>query len=309
MPARPLAVSLLAVLALATGCSSGGEGGASSSSPSSPSSAGSSSAGSSSAGSSSAGSPSAAAAVSRYVALGDSYTAAPGIPGQTSSDGCQRSSANYPHLVATALTVGTLDDVSCTSADTGDVTTAQLTGVGPQLAAVTADTDLVTIGLGGNDLGLFGSLITGCLRQDAASVPGTPCTDTLASKATPALTRIEANLVGVVRAVRSKAPSAQIMLVGYPQIIPASGSCANGPFAPGDYAFMRKVNHGLTQAVAAAARASKATYVDVWSASAGHDLCSSDAWINGLGGAGAAPFHPFAVEQQAVARLVAAAVA
>jgi lysophospholipase L1-like esterase len=243
----------------------------------------------------------------RYVALGDSYTAAPGVPGQTSNDGCLRSSSNYPHLLATSLPVAQLVDVSCSGADTGDLKRAQLRGVRPQLRAVTPATDLVTIGLGGNDLDLFMRLITTCLRQDAATVTGTPCTDTLSPAVPDALDTIERNLVGAVRAVRAKAPSARVLLVGYPQILPAKGTCDEAPFARGDYAFARRVNHGLAQAVEKAARATRATYVDLWRASAGHDLCAADPWINGLDGPGAAPFHPFAAEQSAVARLVQAA--
>jgi lysophospholipase L1-like esterase len=245
----------------------------------------------------------------RYVALGDSYTAAPGVPGRQSDDGCLRSSRNYPHLLASALPITRLVDVSCSGADTGDMRTRQLRGVRPQLAAVTRDTDLVTIGLGGNDQDLFIRLVTTCLRQDPAAVAGTPCADSLKPSVAPILRQMQQDLVQVVRDVRGKAPSARIVLVGYPQIVPASGTCADVPFAPADYRFAHQVNHGLTEAVRQAAAASRATYVDVWRASADHDICAAEPWINGLNGPGAAPFHPFAAEQAAVARLVAAAVA
>lgn len=253
-------------------------------------------------------SPTATAAprFARYAALGDSYTASPGVPGGQSNDGCLRSTNNYPHLLAAALPVGRLVDVSCSGADTNDVRRSQLHGVAPQIDAVTRGTDLVTIGLGGNDLDLFSRLIGTCLRQDAATTPGSPCADSLGPSVQPTLERIQQNLVGVVRTVRQRAPSAKVVLVGYPQIVPASGTCAKTPFAPGDYAFARQVNHGLAEAVRRAAGAARATYIDLWSASAGHDVCAADPWINGISGPGAAPFHPFAVEQAAVARLVAA---
>ena len=304
MAARPLSaprgVLLVAtLLLLVSGCRGSADGGGSSAaapvSPASPDA--------------SAASPAAAAPrFSRYVALGDSYTAAPGVPGQQSEDGCLRSSANYPHVLATALPVGRLVDVSCSGADTGDVRTRQLRGVRPQLAAVTRDTDLVTIGLGGNDQDLFIRLLTTCLRQDPASVAGSPCTDALRQSVTPTLRRMQQSLERVVREVHAKAPAARILLVGYPQIVPASGTCAEVPFAPADYRFAHEVNHGLTEAVRRAAARTRATYVDVWRASAGHDVCAAEPWINGINGPGAAAFHPFAVEQAAVARLVTAAV-
>jgi lysophospholipase L1-like esterase len=253
--------------------------------------------------------PSATPRFARYVALGDSYTAAPGVPGVQSNDGCLRSSGNYPHLLAAALEVPQLVDVSCGGADTGDVRGSQLRGVAPQLDAVTRATDLVTIGMGGNDLQLFGSLLGTCVRRDAATATGTPCADELGPSVAPALTRIEHHLAEVVRAVRHQAPSATVVLVGYPQIVPASGRCPDVPFAAGDYAFARRVNRGLTEAVRGAAASTKTAYVDVWAASNGHDICSADPWVNGFSGPGAAPFHPFAAEQAAVAQLVAATLA
>src|SRR3954469_3865632 len=61
----------------------------------------------------------------RYVALGDSYTAGPLIPNQSLDPlGCLRSDANYPHRVAPAVGMS-LVDVSCSGAETGDMTAAQ----------------------------------------------------------------------------------------------------------------------------------------------------------------------------------------
>lgn len=239
----------------------------------------------------------------RYVAIGDSYSAGPGVPGAQSQDGCLRSSGNYPHLLAAALPVARLVDVTCSGADTSDVRHRQLGRIPPQLDAVTPDTDLVTIGLGGNDEGLFVRLLNACLAPQTAD----RATCSSLDEAVPAiLDRIEHNLVAVVRDVRVAAPSARVLLVGYPQVAPQPGRCAQQPFKSGHAPHAREVNHGLTGAVRRAAAATGATYVDLWTASAGHDLCAADPWINDLSGPGAAPFHPFAAEQAAVARLVEA---
>jgi lysophospholipase L1-like esterase len=307
-PRPALAIVALVAVALLSACSDSSADGDTAAPPSSaPSSAASSTASPGASGPSASTSVGSVTRFAHYVALGDSYTAAPGVPGETSNDGCLRSSGNYPHLLATALPVARLVDVSCGGADTADVRRPQLRGVAPQLDAVTRGTDLVTIGLGGNDAQLFGHLLSACIRQDAATTSGSPCADSLGPSVPTALRRIEANLSDVVRAVRQKAPGAEVVLVGYPQIVPASGRCAEVPFAPDDYAFARQVNRGLTEAVERAATATRTTYVDIWTASKGHDICSADPWINGLSGAGAAPFHPFAAEQAEVARLVAAA--
>ena len=104
-------------------------------------------------------SPSATAAAPAgptYVALGDSYTAAPGVPTTEQESGCLRSSGNYPSLVAAALG-RELVDVSCSGASTPSLVEGQRVGDGtaaPQLDALTPDTSLVTLGVGGNDLDL-----------------------------------------------------------------------------------------------------------------------------------------------------------
>jgi lysophospholipase L1-like esterase len=100
-----------------------------------------------------------------YVALGDSYTAAPLVPTTDLADGCLRSDHNYPTLLAKRLHVRHFTDVSCSGATTGDLTHRQHTyrqaSVPPQLRAVHRDTDLVTVGIGGNDFDLFGTLAFG----------------------------------------------------------------------------------------------------------------------------------------------------
>ncbi len=109
--------------------------------------------------------------------------------------------------------------------------------------------------------------------------------------------------------VHQLSPKAKVLLVGYPQIVDADHVCSKLPLAKGDYAYAERVNRALTEAVQGAAKASGSTYVDVWSASQGHDVCSTDPWINGNVNdqKRAARFHPFAVEQAAVAKLVESA--
>src|SRR5215218_8969595 len=92
----------------------------------------------------------------RYVALGDSYSAASGLlpPDPTAPLECLRSVLDYPHVVA-AATGAQLTDVTCGAADTGDYRESQYDGVAPQLDAVTRTTQLVTMTIGGNDSGVF----------------------------------------------------------------------------------------------------------------------------------------------------------
>lgn len=250
-----------------------------------------------------------------YVALGDSYTAAPLVPETDTSNGCLRSSNNYPALVAAAMPGTRLSDVSCSGADTASMTAAQQTGDQEQPAqfdALTKRTDLVTLGIGGNDFDLFGTLVGLCPQLRASDPSGHPCERRLASGGSDRLTRdlrgIQSHVAEVVAGIRQRAPHAKVVVVGYPQILPRSGTCTDLlSLATGDYAYARRINVGLADAVRRGARKADA-YVDVFHASAGHDICSADPWINGMNTdmGRALAFHPFAAEQRAVADLVLA---
>ncbi|WP_169799293.1 SGNH/GDSL hydrolase family protein [Nocardioides jensenii] len=255
-----------------------------------------------------------AAPTLRYVALGDSYSAAPAVPSPKGSDGCLRSTHNYPSLVAEKLEPDTFLDVTCAGADTTDMTRPQYPEVKAQLDAVSVDTDVVTLGLGGNDFNVFFTLVRQCSFVRSENATGAPCRQAMnATGKDKLLTSIAATrgrMVGVVRQIEQSAPEARILLVGYPQIVPAKGTCPDLlPLADGDYAYGRLVNKVLTEMLAEVARATETTYVDLWSVTAGHDICAKDPWINGQlhDPKRAAPYHPFAAEQKAAAEQVLAA--
>ncbi|MGW2956751.1 SGNH/GDSL hydrolase family protein, partial [Streptomyces eurythermus] len=109
---------------------------------------------------------------SAYVALGDSYTSGPGIPAQVDA-GCARSDHNYPSLVAARRRTSAFTDVSCGGATTAEMWRAQ-GGNPPQLDALDRHTGLVTVQIGGNDVG-FGSIIDTCARLAAQDPAGNPC--------------------------------------------------------------------------------------------------------------------------------------
>jgi len=103
----------------------------------------------------------------RYVALGDSYTAGPLIMPMNDAFVCARSARDYPALLAARLQVQQFTDVSCSSATTRDFGSPQPGNVSgtnaPQYDALTRGTTLVTVGIGGNDIGLVG-LAESCLN-------------------------------------------------------------------------------------------------------------------------------------------------
>src|SRR3954464_932815 len=115
----------------------------------------------------------ATASADSYVALGDSYVAGPAIPLPIKPWGCIKSDHNYAHLAAPKLGLD-LRDPSCSGAETGDMT--QMQGVWPdpnppQFDALGADTTLVSLGIGGNDIG-FSSLAEDCFSTSPNRSPG-----------------------------------------------------------------------------------------------------------------------------------------
>ncbi|QWC84075.1 SGNH/GDSL hydrolase family protein [Nocardioidaceae bacterium] len=245
-----------------------------------------------------------------YAALGDSYTAAPLTPGTDLAGGCLRSTQNYPALLAEQLGVR-LVDVSCSGADTDDVTgeqtfevpTGETVEIPPQEEALTEETDLVTIGLGGNDEGIFGRITGACARASAedceAALDDGGLEDSFAT--------VTENLIDVVELTREQvAEDAVVVLVGYPRLAPESGTCPELPVPEAALGRLDDAVRGLSDAVEAAAEQSDALFLDLYEPSADHDICAEEPWVNGVETVRgeALALHPFAVEQQAVAGLL-----
>ncbi|GAA3578002.1 SGNH/GDSL hydrolase family protein [Amycolatopsis ultiminotia] len=260
----------------------------------------------------------------KYVALGDSYTAGPLIPWQQAS-WCFRSNNNYPSWLAARLGIasgkGAFTDVSCSSADTTNMTRPQVTpspdiplsSQPAQFDALTLDTDLVTIGIGGNDYGVFGDLIGTCPTVRDSDPTGDPCrrhftvdgVDTMAA----AVEHTGENVRAVVRGARERSPGATIVLVGYPRLVPSTGYCPDVlPLADGDYRWADHVEQQLNAAIAGAANAEGARFVDTYGPSLGHDACAGDAaWVNGQSTNlfAAVAYHPYRAGMAAEAALIA----
>jgi hypothetical protein len=118
--------------------------------------------------------------------------------------------------------------------------------------------------------------------------------------------RIGTRVAAALEQVRQKAPDAQVVLVGYLRLVDAEQGCSAFPLAPGDRAFLARVEQLLNRALARAAREVGADFVDMHPASAGHEICSTDPWVNGkvTDQQAALAYHPFAAGEQAVAEAV-----
>lgn len=289
----------------------------------------------------------------QYVSLGDSYSAGFGLTpfsatspftatAPTDPNGCFQAEQNWPHRVADELGLA-LDDQSCSGAITANLgypagatmptsptidTLPELPGnaqiqttmtgqTAPRLqtAALSANTDIVTVAIGGNDLG-FTDLAAACIRNStggsvlglsfvtggtyapancadyfttANNVPAFPADANLQARMS---TLIAPRIAAVFEEIAAKAPNAQVFVVGYPQIASstATDTCFSPPFASGgavpfsaaDIHYLDQVESWLNDAVKTAATAHRFSWVSMEESTTDHNLCSDEPWINNI---------------------------
>ncbi|MCC3770510.1 SGNH/GDSL hydrolase family protein [Streptomyces sp. UNOC14_S4] len=264
--------------------------------------------------------PAAPAADGHYVALGDSFTSGPRIPTVVNVK-CQRSDVNYPSLTHKALSAVDFTDVSCGAAKTDDMWEPQPGTDNPaQLTAVTPDTTLVTLGIGGNDIG-FGGIIARCTYAWPRPIPtDNPCQRYFEQSGSDELQRrIDATapkVADVLRAVHKRAaPGARVVLVGYPSIIgPDVEGCRQSlRIANGDQPYLRDTLHSLNAMLHREAEMNNALYVDTTAVTTGHDACQpfENRYVEGLYTRPERPalfVHPNAAGERAMADAVLGAV-
>jgi len=254
-----------------------------------------------------------------YASLGDSFTSGPLIPDARGAPvDCLRSSRNYPSLVAAAIGASSFTDVSCAGATTANMTAPQSVTFGtnpPELNALSPATTLVTLGIGGNDLD-FANVVIACSALSLINPFGSPCRKHYTSGGTDRLARTVAQTAPKVAAalqeIHQRAPAARVLVIGYPVVLPAAGhGCwPLVPVAHGDVVYLRGVELTLNAMLASAAAAHGATFVDTYTGSIGHDVCQARGtkWVEGIVPTSvAAPVHPNALGEQAMARQVLAA--
>lgn len=253
--------------------------------------------------------------MSRYVALGSSMAAGPGIrpraPGAPRWSG--RSAHNYPHLAARRLNMD-LVDVTFSGATTANVLADHQHGAPPQLAALDGSEDLVTVTIGGNDVGYVPLLMAAALPHAARRLPvvGGRIRELLDRGARDrALAGAFDSLCAVGAALRQRAPGARIFFVDYLTILPPAGEPAP-PLSQRDADLGRHVAATLERLTAEAAAAAGCEVVSAAAASRQHHAWSAEPWTTTPARYGvplpgrAAPLHPNAAGMRAVADLVAA---
>jgi lysophospholipase L1-like esterase len=262
--------------------------------------------------------PAGAATISGpYVALGDSYTSAPLVPFPTGNPIlCGRSTMNYPQVVKRQIHPSTFTDASCQGATTGEMLNPQnlanFETAPPQFDALKADDALVTVGIGGNDAGLVGIALE-CGELDISHPTGTACKNHYdAGGSDPNVAKISATgpkVAAVIQGIHTRAPSAKILVVGYPDALPVNGgNCwPLVPLSKGDITYFNSLEQGLNTVLASTAAANSATFVDTWDSSINHDACKlpGQAWVNGIvPNSVAFPLHPNTMGEQNMAKQV-----
>jgi lysophospholipase L1-like esterase len=235
----------------------------------------------------------------RYVAIGSSYAAGYDIrPLEPDSGSCGRSQVDYPHLVAAKLRLR-LDDVSCAGAVTANALRTPQGSAPPQIDAVTPRTRLVTLTIGGNDVNYIGTAI-------ACGQPNSTCAATADPAQTNAAFRaLPHSLTKLIQAIRKKAPSATIVLVTYPRLVPPT-ACRALHYTPAATRLVGSIGERLEQVFVTVAKSDHVSLVDPYVLGAAHGPCATGTnnWVAGLVAANGFEYHPTAAGHQEMAHLV-----
>jgi hypothetical protein len=259
-----------------------------------------------------------APAATDYVALGDSYAAGPLIPLQIQPFGCLKSNNNYAHIAQRTMAFAEFRDPTCSGAETEDMTQTQGVTPGPnppQFDGLQADTELVTINIGGNDIG-FSSIAEDCFTFQQT---GSPCRDQYVVDGRDEISeRIQATapkVAAVFQGIHERSPQARAFVLTYAAIFPEEGSFGcwpQMPVAEGDIEYLREKQKELNGMLAEQAVANGVGVIDWYEASIGHDACQPPGirWVEpAIPANAAAPVHPNLFGMLGAASLVEAAAA
>lgn len=231
-----------------------------------------------------------------YVALGDSYASGPLVlPHDTRfvPQDCGQSWRNYAHLVRHLIDADRFRDASCGSAKIDHLYAPQ-TGLPlgnanqPQLDALGPNVDVVTIGIGGNDVGFAGDAVD-CVRLEPEGTGEANCKDEHVRDGVDhmsiAIESMRRELGDALDEIHRRAPRAHVFVVSYPTALPDNRR-ACWPYLPirqTDMTYLVQKFKEMNRALRSAAASHDATYVDIYTPSVGHDACQPPgrAWVNG----------------------------
>ncbi|MFC5182669.1 SGNH/GDSL hydrolase family protein [Actinomadura harenae] len=254
-----------------------------------------------------------------YAALGDSYSAGvgaeEGLADQNPLSKCDRTSRAYYHTVAKTFSfAGGSSFWACSGATTADIRDGK-SGEPSQLSRLSEGTSLVTISVGGNDIG-FAKIMAGCVVK----LPWSKGCEKQGGDIADRMAALRESLPQLISKVTARAPGARVLVMGYPRPFSEISVTGGDNLTLDDQRWLngraRDLNELIRQAVAeadqhivAAHGQGSVEFVDAYNAFSGHEAGSSDPYMNGLsvnlGALAAEPrsYHPTAKGQDALARL------
>ncbi len=224
----------------------------------------------------------AAPAAVRYVALGDSY--ASGVGAGDTSGACGQSPNAYPSLWARANPVASFTFAACSGATTASV-------ISGQLSSLDASTTLVSITVGGNDAG-FTSVMETCVLESTSA-----CENAVSAGEKFIAGALPGRLDAVLGAIRADAPTATVVVVGYPDFYDLNAWFCFGLSRADHQALDAGVN-ALDGALQAAAARGGDAFADVRGEFSGHELCDGAGWLNAVTWPVGDSYHPTAAGQR-----------
>ncbi|MGW3953858.1 SGNH/GDSL hydrolase family protein [Streptomyces sp. NPDC004752] len=208
------------------------------------------------------------AATGGYVALGDSYSAGVGAGGYISSSGsCDRSTNAYPYLWNAAHAPSSFAFNACSGARTDDV-------LASQLGSLNSSTGLVSLSVGGNDAG-FADVMTTCVLSSDST-----CLSRINTARAYIGSTLPGKLDAVYSAIRSKAPSARVVVIGYPRFYKLGTTCVG--LSETKRSAINDAADAMDNAIAQRAAAHGFVFGDVRTTFSGHELCSGSSWLHSV---------------------------
>jgi lysophospholipase L1-like esterase len=231
-----------------------------------------------------AASPAGAQTAVRYVALGDSYSA--GLGARNYSGGsCDRSANAYPALWAAGHAPASYAFPACSGATTSSV-------ISSQLSALSSATTLVSITVGGNDVG-FSSVMETCVL-----LPTSSCVNAVDQAESEISGDLPGELDSVLAAISADAPNARVVVLDYPDLYDLSKSSSCLGLSTTDRSDLDRGANELDSQIQAAAQRYGDVFADVRPAFAGHEICDASSWLNSVDWFDLdASYHPTAAGQ------------
>jgi lysophospholipase L1-like esterase len=230
----------------------------------------------------------------KYVSLGSSIASGFGISVQ--STGCGRSNRSYGPLIAARYELE-LVDVSCGAALISHVVDTPQGENPPQIGAVTPDTKLITVAVGGNDI-VYNGTAVGC------GDPATVCTAPADLDAR--IASAETALTDMLDRLEVAAPKATVVFVTYPREVPRTGNCPELSFTDEEVATVRSMGEQLEAMFVSVAKRRGIVFVDPYVARGDHTGCApaSKRWTAGNIADDGFAYHPTAIGHEVMAKMI-----